>query len=90
MYLLTRDQSGLYGLGAEAMGPPVDPTVPVTGPDVQQQIADLWDSMFSQGTPVAATPAPAGSMTSWLNVNSGKVAIGAAAFLGLMLFKGRR
>lgn len=87
---------GIRGLGAEAMGPPVDPNTPVTPPDVQQQIADLWDSIFSMGELGAGsggvmTPAPAPSAGAWLNANAGKVAIGAAAFLGLVMVakKGR-
>jgi len=76
------------GLGAEAMGPPVDPTLPVESPDVQQQIADIWDSIFKMGEPggvMTPAPAPAPSAGAWLNQNAGKVAIGAAAFLALVM-----
>lgn len=52
-------------------------------PDVQQQIADIWSSM--QGGPVAQiAPASTSTFTGWLNANGTMLAIGAAAFLGLI------
>jgi hypothetical protein len=80
---------GLRGLGAEAMGPPVDPNVPVESPDVQQQIADVWSYLFEQPGQVAIAPTPgasASSFTQTLNANAGKIAIGAGVFLALVLF----
>ena len=78
---------GLRGLGAEAMGPPVDPNAPVVAPDVQQQIADVWSYLWSQPGPVASSGgAVPQTTTQWLNANGGKVALGAGAFLALILF----
>lgn len=38
---------GFVSTGApEAMGPPVDPSMPVGAPDVQQQIADVWSVLL--------------------------------------------
>jgi hypothetical protein len=77
---------GLRGLGAEAMGPPVDPNAPVSSPDVQQQLADIWDTIFSQAQPPVASSGGGSSFTQTLNQNAGKIAIGAGAFLALALF----
>lgn len=79
----------LRGLGDEAMGPPRDPSLPVDTPDVPQQIADLWDSIFKMGEPggvMTPTPVLSPSFTSTLNANAGKIAIGAGVFLALILF----
>ena len=86
MYISTGMSGYRRGLGAEAMGPPVDPNASVQAPDVQQQIADVWSYLWSQPAAVATTTVAAPSMTQWLNQNAGKVAIGAVAFVGLMLF----
>jgi hypothetical protein len=80
---------GLKGLGdvtfPEAMGPPVDPNVPVQPPDVQQQIADVWSYLGSQpGTVATVAPATSQTFSQWLNANAGKAAIGVAAVLALV------
>jgi hypothetical protein len=78
---------GLRGLGAEAMGPPVDPNAPVIGPDVQQQIADVWSYLWDRPAPVPVASSGGGSsLTQTLNANAGKIALGAGAFLALALF----
>jgi hypothetical protein len=81
---------GLRGLGDVMMGPPVDPNAPVTGPDVQQQIADVWSYLWEgpgAPAPVAVSAGgPPSSLTQTLNANAGKIAIGAGAFLALILF----
>ncbi len=83
---------GLRGLGAEAMGPPevmgppVDPNAPVVGPDVQQQIADVWSYLWQQPATTVATSGAGSSLTQTLNANAGKIALGAAAFVALALF----
>jgi hypothetical protein len=79
---------GLRGLGdvmpPVAMGPPVDPSVPVQPPDVQQQIADVWSYLWSQPTATAAPVATSQTFSQWLNANAGKAAIGVAAVLALV------
>jgi hypothetical protein len=78
------------GLGAEAMGPPVDPNVPVTPPDVQQQIADVWSFLGAQSSAVpAVTSVPVATpqtFSQWLNANSTMAVVGVTAFVGLLLF----
>ena len=81
------------GLGLNCPGDPgcpgnVQPTTP-TSPDVQQQIADLWDSVFQiQVAPAATFPT---TMSSWLTTNGSKIAIGAGVFLGtVFLMKAMR
>ena len=73
---------GLSELIPGAMGPPVNPNVPLEPPDVQQQIADVWAYLWSQPAPVAGPQ----TMTQWLNANGGKVAIGAVAFFAVVMF----
>jgi hypothetical protein len=75
---------GLRGMG-EAMGPPVDPNQPVTAPDVQQQIADVWSYLWEQPATVA-TSGGGSSLAQTLNANAGKIALGAGAFLALVFF----
>ncbi len=57
-------------------------------PDVQQQIADIWDTIFSQAAPapVAVPGGAANSITQTLNANAGKIAIGAGLFVALLVF----
>ncbi len=66
----------------------VQPDVPVP-PDVQQQIADLWSYLW-EGPGSASIAVPVGTtaptMTDVLNQNAGKIAVGAGAFLLLMMF----
>lgn len=98
MYLVTPK-----GLG-EAAGPsficPTGETVFKTSdcpggspaPDVQQQIADVWDYLWNgpgSQTPVADS-APVATPTSWtetLNANAGKIALGAGVLLVIGLAK---
>lgn len=74
-------RAGLGDMLPAPMGPPVDPNAPVTPPDVQQQIADLWDSIFAMQP---ATPAPAPSFSQWINAHAGTVAIAGIGFFVLM------
>ena len=85
----------MYGLGAEMMGPPVDPSQPVTTPDVQQQIADVWDYLWNSpaaSAPVRESIAPRpgeGQLIS--GIPNSSLALGAGAFiLALAFVKGRR
>lgn len=86
----------LRGLGAEAMGPPVDPSQPAESPDVQQQIADIWSYLWEgpgAGGTVVVQTAPAasdGSFTSWVNQHSGVLLAGAGGLLALSFLRGRR
>lgn len=77
----------MYGLGAEMMGPPVDPNQPVSAPDVQQQIADVWDYLWSSPQTSAVPVVVTGSWIS--GVSNSTVAIGGAALI-LLFALGRR
>ncbi len=93
---------GLRGLG-DVLNCPGDPGCPgyvapaSTSPDVQQQIADVWDYLWN--TPGAGggygpgsgaslvAPAPTQQTASqWLNANAGKVALGVGGFVLLSMF----
>jgi len=84
----------MYGLGAEAMGPPVDPSQPVTGPDVQQQIADIWGYLWEgpgAGGTVVQQAAPAAPSQLISGIPNASLALGAGALLLALAFvKGRR
>jgi hypothetical protein len=100
-----RPGKGLGRLRGGLAGPimlncPGDPGCPgnvqpdvAPAPDVQQQIADLWSSVFAM-TPTAGTaPAPTatGTLTAWLNANSTMVmGLGLVFGLGFLFLKGRR
>jgi hypothetical protein len=83
----------MYGLG-EMMGPPVDPNQPVSGPDVQQQIADVWSYLWegpgAGGTVVQQiAPPPPSQLIS--GIPNTTLAIGAGVvLLGMAFMKGRR
>jgi hypothetical protein len=83
----------IYTLGAAPMGPPVDPSQPIPAPDVQQQIADVWDSLFKLQDTVAAgaaAPAPTSSapesFSAWLDTHQTAVLAGVGGVLFLALF----
>lgn len=83
----------MYGLGAEMMGPPVDPNQPVTGPDTQQQIADIWSYLWegpgAGGTVVVQQAAPVSQLVPGISNTS--LAIGAGfVLLGMAFLKGGR
>jgi hypothetical protein len=83
--------------GTEAMGPPVDPSQPTTPPDVQQQIADVWDFLFNppaaDQTPdpaTAAAPASSGGFLDWLKAHETAVIAAGLGFFALAIFAPRR
>jgi hypothetical protein len=70
----------------EKMGPPVDPNMPIPEPDVQQQIADLWDRLFAvQQQPASSTPVSSGSFSDFVNANAGKIALAGVAMFAFAL-----
>jgi hypothetical protein len=84
----------MYGLRG-GLGEDTIVTDPVTGqvkvvtsgPITTETVSSSGQSVYtdSSGNVVFAPSVPA-SFTSWLNANSTYVAIGAAAFIGLLLF----
>ena len=89
----------MYGLGAETMGPPVDPNQPVQAPDVQQQIADVWSYLFEHApanppesiAPASATPIPSSNLLPWIpGIPNSITILGGVAILGLLLMGSRR
>ncbi len=84
----------MYGLGAEAMGPPVDPNQPVSGPDTQQQIADIWSYLWegpgAGGTVVQQSVLPRENQLI-SGISNSSLLIGAGVgLLALVFVKGRR
>jgi hypothetical protein len=79
----------MYGLGAEMMGPPVDPNQPVAAPDVQQQIADVWSYLWEG--PGAAPRESIAPRQLISGIQNSTLAIGAGVVvLGIAFLKGRR
>jgi hypothetical protein len=84
MELVPFGYGGMGSLIPGAMGPTAPPEFDNTFPDVEQQIADLWDSVLnppvsfgqgSQGANIGTT------LGSWLQNNMLLVGLGVGAFL---------
>lgn len=73
-----------YGLGAGSM---VNGVYVMDTPITTETVSGTGQSVYTDasGNVVFAPSAPA-SLTDWLNTNSTMVMIGAATFLGLLLF----
>jgi hypothetical protein len=85
MYVAARGLGRCRGMSqGECPGSPGCPGYPDEGLPVEPEGFTTYGAVSGGTYPLA--PASSQSLTSWLNANSGKVMIGAAAFFGLVLF----
>ena len=74
---------------AEKMGPPPDPNTPEPAPDVQQQLADIWDSVFKIQEAAASPAAPAAAAPTtadWITAHQAAILAAGAGLFALALF----